>query len=69
MINSNGIDSAVVEDAYEWLITWLVVETQRKFDEEVAKGVSNFTARSRSQVYRAAILSRAYGEVWFSIVY
>lgn len=63
MINSNGIDSVVVRDAYEWLITWLVVEMQRKFDEGIAQGLDNFTARSRSQVYRAANLSKAYGEV------
>lgn len=63
VINSNGIDSVVVRDAYEWLITWLVIETQRRYDQEIAKGTNNFTARSKSQVYRAAILSKAYGEV------
>ncbi|OXU18462.1 hypothetical protein TSAR_010776 [Trichomalopsis sarcophagae] len=52
-----------IREAYEWLITWLVIETQRRYEEEVAKGVSNFTARSKSQVYRAATLSRAYGEM------
>ncbi|XP_033226187.1 peroxisomal acyl-coenzyme A oxidase 3-like [Belonocnema kinseyi] len=52
-----------VRDAYEWLITWLVVEMQRKFDEGIAQGLDNFTARSRLQVYRAANLSKAYGEV------
>ncbi|XP_023247307.1 peroxisomal acyl-coenzyme A oxidase 3 isoform X2 [Copidosoma floridanum] len=51
-----------VRDAYEWLITWLVSETQRKYEEELANGANNFTARSKSQVYRAAHLSRAYGE-------
>jgi hypothetical protein len=29
----------------------------------MANGASHFTARSKSQVYRAANLSRAYGEV------
>lgn len=52
-----------VRDAYEWLITWLVNETQRKFDEGIAQGLDSFTARSRSQVYRAANLSKAYGEM------
>lgn len=53
----------VVRDAYEWLITWLVSQTQRKFEEGIAQGLDSFTARSRSQVYRAANLSKAYGEV------
>lgn len=54
---------SVVREAYEWLITWLVVETQKQVDYETAKGASNFVARSKSQVYRAAILSKAFGEV------
>lgn len=61
--NFNFFFPTVVKDAYEWLITWLVIETQRKHDEELTKGANNFTARNKSQVYRAALLSRAYGEV------
>ncbi|XP_058806561.1 peroxisomal acyl-coenzyme A oxidase 3 [Phymastichus coffea] len=57
------INLEFVREAYEWLITWLIVETQRKCDEELGKGASNFTARGRTQVYRAANLSRAYGEM------
>lgn len=54
----------VVRRTYEWLITWLVLETQKKFDEAVSKGLDHFAARSKAQVYRAAHLSRAYGEVF-----
>ncbi|KAJ8679842.1 hypothetical protein QAD02_015629 [Eretmocerus hayati] len=52
-----------VEKAYQWLLTWLVVETQRRFDTEIDRGASNFQARSKSQVYRASTLSRVYGEM------
>ncbi|CAB0036875.1 unnamed protein product [Trichogramma brassicae] len=51
-----------VREAYEWLITRLVADTQRRYDQEIARGASTFEARSKSQVYRAASLSKAYGE-------
>ncbi|XP_011503376.1 PREDICTED: peroxisomal acyl-coenzyme A oxidase 3 [Ceratosolen solmsi marchali] len=53
----------LVRDAYEWLITWLVIDTQRRYDKEIASGANHFMARSKSQVYRAANLTRAYGEM------
>lgn len=53
----------VVKEAYEWLITWLVIGTQQKYEFEVSKGANSSTARSKSQVYRAVNLSKAYGEV------
>lgn len=59
----NYFKFAVVREAYEWLITWLVSQTQRKFEEGIAQGLDSFTSRSRSQVYIAANLSKAYGEV------
>ncbi|XP_014300019.1 peroxisomal acyl-coenzyme A oxidase 3 [Microplitis demolitor] len=52
-----------VKDTYEWLITYLVMETQRKFEEGKAKGLDSFAARTKAQVYCAASLSRAYGEM------
>lgn len=39
------------------------METQRKFEEGKAKGLDSFAARTKAQVYCAASLSRAYGEV------
>ncbi|XP_015603182.1 peroxisomal acyl-coenzyme A oxidase 3 [Cephus cinctus] len=52
-----------VRGTYEWLITFLAMETYKKFEEGVSQGLDNFTARSKTQVYRAANLSRAYGEM------
>ncbi|XP_012277818.1 peroxisomal acyl-coenzyme A oxidase 3 [Orussus abietinus] len=65
--NYNSINDIMtykfVNKAYEWLITWLVMDTERKFQEGISQGLNNFTARSRTQVYRAANLSRAFGEI------
>ncbi|XP_043273425.1 peroxisomal acyl-coenzyme A oxidase 3-like [Venturia canescens] len=52
-----------IRRTYEWLVTWLILETQEKIEEGVSKGLDNFAARSKAQVYRAAHLSRAYGEM------
>ncbi|XP_011309001.1 peroxisomal acyl-coenzyme A oxidase 3 [Fopius arisanus] len=52
-----------VRESYEWLITWLTVEMSRKFKIARDKGVDNFTARTRAQVYAASSLARAYGEL------
>lgn len=51
-----------VRNCYEWLITWLIVETQRRCDEAVKRGLDNFAARSKAQVYAAANLAKAYAE-------
>lgn len=58
-----GIYFVAVRDAYEWLITWLVVETRKSFVEEMTKGASRLAANNKSQVYKASTLSKAYGEV------
>ncbi|CAD6241119.1 GSCOCG00009152001-RA-CDS [Cotesia congregata] len=52
-----------VRDTYEWLITYLVMEMQRKFEEGKSKGLDSFAARSKAQVYCAGTLSRAFGEM------
>lgn len=39
------------------------MEMQRKFEEGKSKGLDTFAARSKAQVYCAAALSRAFGEV------
>ncbi|CAG9862004.1 unnamed protein product [Phyllotreta striolata] len=51
-----------IMDAYEWLILNLVEETDKKMTEIMESGSSKFTARNESQVYRASVLTRAYGE-------
>ncbi|XP_015115558.1 peroxisomal acyl-coenzyme A oxidase 3 [Diachasma alloeum] len=52
-----------VRNCYEWLITWLTIEMSRKFQIAKGKGLDNFSARSKAQVYSASHLSRAYGEL------
>lgn len=49
-------------ECYQWLILYLVQETDKKQNEVINAGADKFTARNESQVYRAAVLSRAYGE-------
>lgn len=49
-------------EAYQWLILYLIKETEKKQDEAIKEGADRFTARNESQVYRAAVLSRSYGE-------
>ncbi|XP_034938028.1 peroxisomal acyl-coenzyme A oxidase 3 isoform X2 [Chelonus insularis] len=53
----------VVRDSYEWLITYLVMETHRKFEAGKNQGLDSSASRSKAQVYRAAQLSRAFGEM------
>nr|XP_023014864.1 peroxisomal acyl-coenzyme A oxidase 3 [Leptinotarsa decemlineata]XP_023014871.1 peroxisomal acyl-coenzyme A oxidase 3 [Leptinotarsa decemlineata] len=51
-----------IEESYQWLIIYLVRETENKQNEVIGRGLDKFTARNESQVYRAAVLSRAYAE-------
>ncbi|XP_028130693.1 peroxisomal acyl-coenzyme A oxidase 3 isoform X1 [Diabrotica virgifera virgifera] len=51
-----------VMTSYQWLIIYLVNETHKKQEEVLRRGLDRFTARNESQVYRAALLSKAYGE-------
>ncbi|XP_046426011.1 peroxisomal acyl-coenzyme A oxidase 3 isoform X2 [Neodiprion virginianus] len=52
-----------VRETNEWLLCWLVVQTQRQIDQGIHGGLDNFTARNKAQVYRAANLSKVYGEM------
>lgn len=52
-----------VKETNEWLLCWLVVQTQQRVNQGVQSGLDNFSARNKAQVYRAAILSRVYGEM------
>lgn len=48
--------------SYQWLILYLVEETDKRMNEVMQSGLDKFTARNESQVYRASVLCRAYGE-------
>lgn len=48
--------------SYEWLITYLVAETDKKQNDLTNGGASRFVARNDSQVYKASVLSKAFAE-------
>lgn len=48
--------------AYQWLIIYLINETDNKQNKLLNSGFDRFTARNESQVYRAALLSRVFAE-------
>lgn len=52
-----------IRDTYEWLLTWLVVQTQRRVQQGKDSGLDSFAAKSKAQVYHAKQLSRAYAEM------
>ncbi|XP_018332514.1 peroxisomal acyl-coenzyme A oxidase 3 [Agrilus planipennis] len=56
------VDKKFVWECYEWLITYLVKVTDEKQKQLVDSGLCKFNARNNTQVYRAAILSKVYGE-------
>lgn len=52
----------VIRDCYEWLVVFLITETDRKQKILLQRNPCKFTARNNSQVYKAAVLSRVYAE-------
>lgn len=48
--------------AYQWLIIYLLDETENKQTKAINAGLDRFTARNESQVYCAALLARVFGE-------
>ncbi|KAK5644684.1 hypothetical protein RI129_005984 [Pyrocoelia pectoralis] len=50
-----------IRQTYEWLITYLLKITHQK-QMELMTTQNRFTARNHSQVYKATVLSKAYGE-------
>lgn len=52
----------VITSTYRWLICWLLKETHDKYESELAKGLSKFEARARSQVYKWRELTKSYAE-------
>lgn len=53
---------SVITECYEWLITFLVSQTDTKQKMLLKNNPCKFTARNNSQVYKAAVLSRVYAE-------
>ncbi|KAF5307965.1 hypothetical protein FQR65_LT06532 [Abscondita terminalis] len=51
-----------IMDTYQWLITYILKITFEKQSRLLETTECKFTARNDSQVYKAAVLSRAYGE-------
>ncbi|XP_059045214.1 peroxisomal acyl-coenzyme A oxidase 3 [Achroia grisella] len=51
-----------ITSTYKWLLCWLLKQTQEKYESEIAKGLSKFQAKTKSQVYRWKILTRVYAE-------
>lgn len=48
--------------AYEWLICWLLISSERKLNELQKNGTDTFVARNNTQVFYARTLSVAYAE-------
>lgn len=52
----------VVEEAFNWLVRWLLQATQEKVDT-LTEDTDRFTARNHSQVFYAHTLSLAFAQV------
>ncbi|XP_075969978.1 peroxisomal acyl-coenzyme A oxidase 3 [Anticarsia gemmatalis] len=51
-----------ITTTYKWLICWLLKQTNEKYESEIAKGLSKFEARAKSQVYKWKELTKVYAE-------
>nr|CAD7412291.1 unnamed protein product [Timema poppensis] len=52
----------VILSTYQWLLCWLLRETDRRLKQAEQEGKNRFTARNHAQVFRARTLSIAYAE-------
>lgn len=53
----------VISSAFQWLLCWLMRETDKEMNLIQSQGVDRFTARTRCQIYKARTLSIAFAEV------
>ncbi|XP_068629581.1 peroxisomal acyl-coenzyme A oxidase 3 [Battus philenor] len=47
---------------YKWLICWLLKQTYERYEALIAKGLTKFQAKNKTQVYRWRNLTKAYAE-------
>lgn len=52
-----------IKNCFEWLITYLLSKTAEEQSLLIKNGDSNFEARNKTQVYKCALISRAYSEL------
>lgn len=50
-------------DAYKWLVCRLLMDSEKKLQEQLASGKDGFTARNDSQAYFCNTLALVYIEV------
>lgn len=53
----------VVMNAYEWLICYLLRESEMKLQEELTQGLDQFTARNNCQAYHLRSVALAFAEL------
>nr|XP_049695474.1 peroxisomal acyl-coenzyme A oxidase 3 isoform X1 [Helicoverpa armigera] len=51
-----------ITTTYRWLICYLLKQTHEKYEAEIAKGLTKFEARAKSQVYKWRDLTKTYAE-------
>lgn len=61
LLNINSCFLVLLE-CYEWLVSYLLEETYTKLKNEARRTECLFTALNNSQVYKASLLSKVYGE-------
>ncbi|PVD31700.1 hypothetical protein C0Q70_07118 [Pomacea canaliculata] len=59
---SKCLDPAVSLDAYKWLVCRLLMDSEKKLQEQLASGKDGFTARNDSQAYFCNTLALVYIE-------
>jgi hypothetical protein len=63
LVSTQYVVCTALVHAYQWLVCYLLEESDRKVQEETAKGKSAFGTRNDSQVYYCRTLAIAFMEV------